>query len=321
MPIQSENARGALYMTTAMAGFGLNDGLMKLAFGSLPVAQSIALRGVVASLILLLVAWRSGALRYRPTGREASVIVLRTIGEVGATASFLVALAHMPIAEATAVLQAAPLAVTMAAALFLGEKVGVRRWSAIVVGFAGVLIMVRPGSEAFSPWALLPLVTILFVTLRDIVTRRMSAATPTVFASTITAVTITTLALVAMPFEGVAPATPLTLAALAGAAGFIVFGYFFSISAMRVGDVSFVSPFRYTVLIWAIVIGLILFHEVPDAPTIVGAIIVVGAGLYTLWREQVVGRGRPAARSPAHTMDAPRLADPRRTTQPASHEP
>lgn len=314
---QSDNMRGALFMCTAMAGFGLNDGMMKFAFQTLPVAESIAIRGAVASVILGLLAWRSGALAFRPRRGERGALVIRTIGEVGATSTFLVALAHMPIANATAVLQAAPLAVTMAAALFLGERVRRRRWTAIVFGFVGVLIMMRPGTDAFTPWALLPLATIGFVTLRDIVTRRLSAATPTAFASTLTAVTITTLALAAMPFEGAVRPDGTTLVALVAAAGFIVFGYFFSISAMRIGDVSAISPFRYTVLLWAIVIGLILFGEVPDKPTIVGATIVIGAGLYTLWREQVVGRSRPAARAPAHPMDAPRLAEPREAREPA----
>lgn len=292
--VLSDNLRGALYMSVAMAGFGLNDGLMKLVFEELPLAQSIALRGLFATLILGAIAWRAGGHRVRPSRRDWRLLSIRTLGEVGATATFLTAISQMPIADATAVLQAAPLAVTMAAALFLRESVGWRRWSAIAVGFAGVIVMVRPGTDAFTFWALLPVVTVAFVTMRDLITRALGRAVPSSFASVLTSGAVTFVAAALVPVEGWRPMAPAELAMMAAAAGFIVVGYFFSIAAMRVGEVAAVSPFRYTVLLWAIIVGYLFFGDVPDAFTTIGATLVTGAGLYTLWREQVVGRGAAA---------------------------
>lgn len=303
-PPFTDNMRGALFMSLSMAGFGINDGLIKLAFEDLPLAQSIAIRGAFASIFLLVLAWHSGAYTASPGARDRRLVGIRTLAEVGATATFLIAIAQMPIAEATAVLQAAPLAVTMAAALFMGESVGWRRWSAIGVGFIGVLIMVRPGTAGFSSWALLPVMTVAFITLRDLITRLMSASIPTVLASTLTAISITALAAVLIPLEGWVSPDPLHIAMLGTSAGFLVVGYLFSVSAMRVGDVSFVSPFRYTVLLWAIIVGFLFFGEVPDAFTIAGAALVTAAGLYTLWRERRVGQSKQAALTQGHPFSA-----------------
>lgn len=310
MTALSDNTRGALFMCLSMAGFGINDGFIKLAFEDLPLAEAIAIRGIFATFLLAMIAWSSGAFRARPGPRDRRFVALRTVGEVGATASFLVAISQLPIADATAVLQAAPLAVTMAAALILGEHVGWRRWTAILVGFVGVVVMVRPFTDAFTLWAMLPVVTVCFIALRDLITRSISKAVPAALASTVTGTTITLIAIALIPFNGWVTPDPMHLAMLATSSGFLVVGYLFAVSAMRVGDVSAVSPFRYTVLLWAIVVGFVLFGDVPDTYTIVGAALVTGAGLYTLWREQIRGRSRTAARAPAHPFDAPRLAHP-----------
>lgn len=286
-----------------MAGFALNDALMKLAFEDLPLGQSIAVRGLVATIILGFIAWRSGAFAVTIEKRDRSGIVIRTAAEAGATATFLISISQMPIADATAVLQAAPLAVTLGAAVFLGETVGWRRWSAIGAGFVGVIIMVRPGTDGFTAWSFLPLITVAFIALRDLVTRRFSSRLPSPLAAFVTAASIMVLSAAVVPVEGWRPLTGLHGVILSAAALFIVVGYVFSVSAMRVGDVSAVSPFRYTVLLWAILWGLLVFNEVPDAFTIVGAGIVTSAGLYTLWREQV--RGKVPRLPPTRPMDVP----------------
>lgn len=291
-----------------MAGFGINDGFMKMAFEDLPLAQSIAIRGMFATIVLAVLALHHGAFGFRPTRSDAGHLTIRTVGELGATATFLVAIANMPIAEATAVLQAAPLAVTMAAALVLGERVRWRRWSAIGVGFVGVIIMLRPGTEGFTPWSLLAALTVVFITLRDLVTRLMRTAVPNAFASTLTAFSITVVAASFIPLEGWVRPDALHVAMLGASAWFLVIGYLFSVSAMRVGDVSFVSPFRYTVLLWAMIVGFVLFGEVPDAFTFAGAALVTAAGLYTLRRERVVGAKAEAALTQSHPF-SPKVDD------------
>jgi drug/metabolite transporter (DMT)-like permease len=301
----TDNTRGALFMSASMAGFACNDALMKFAFETMPLAQSVFVRGLFASLFVGLMAWRAGVLAYRPRRAERGALALRTLGEIGATATFMVALANMPIANATAVLQAAPLGVTLVAAVLLAEPVGWRRWTAVIVGFGGVLLMIRPGTADFDWYAIVPMVTVGFIVLRDIATRRMSLQVPTLYASLLTAVSITLVAGAAAPFEGWAPLSLPIVAVLAGAAVFIICGYVFIVLAMRAGDVSAVAPFRYVILVWALILGYVVFGDVPGLLTLTGAAIVVAAGIYTLWRERKVGRGRAAQAS--HRPFAPRV--------------
>lgn len=162
----SDNVRGALFMSISMAGFALNDAIIKLISAELGLYQIIFLRGIFVTLAVGLLVLRQGGLFYLPARRDAGIMALRAAGEVGGTLCFLTALFNMPIANATAILQALPLAVTLAAALFLGEKVGWRRYTAITVGFTGVLIIVRPGSEGFNAYALWVVAAVGFIVLQ-----------------------------------------------------------------------------------------------------------------------------------------------------------
>ncbi|TIT64176.1 MAG: DMT family transporter, partial [Mesorhizobium sp.] len=228
---------------------------------------------------------------------------MRVAGEAGATVSFLVALAHLPIANVSAVLQALPLAVTMGAALFFNEGVGWRRWLAIAVGFAGVLVIVRPGFEGFSVYSLLALTSVACCAVRDLATRRIPQAIPTLLVSTATALAMTVLgAALLAPMGGWTPMSGKATALLALAAVLVLIGYQFIIMAMRSGDISFIAPFRYTALLWSILLGLVIFGDVPDLPMIVGAAIIVGSGLYALYRERIVGRRQTAAESAGPDM-------------------
>ncbi|MEM8552209.1 MAG: DMT family transporter [Pseudomonadota bacterium] len=288
--MRSANARGALFMSVSMAAFAINDGFLKLTFQDMSVLQAVFLRGAFASAILLALVARRDLLFYRPPRRDVGPISLRAFGEVGATAAFMAALANMPIANATAVLQAAPLAVTMAAALILGERVGWRRWTAIGVGFVGMLFIVQPGTEGFDVFALFAVAAVVFIVVRDLGTRQMSDSVPKVWASALSAVVIFLCAAILMPLVGWRSLGLLEWALVASAAVFLVIGYFTNVISMREGEVSVVAPFRYTVLIWALVIGYVLFAEIPGPTTLFGAAIVTLAGLYTLWREHRLGR-------------------------------
>lgn len=177
MPL-SDNARGALYMSVAMTAFTANDACMKAVTQVLPLYQAMFLRGALATLALLAIGWHMGSLRFGMEASDRKWLVLRTLGEVGGTLTFLSALRHMPLANLSAILQFLPLAVTLAAALLLREPVGWRRFTAIVIGFAGVLLIVRPGTEGFDRWALVGMASVGFVVLRDLTTRRMSSALP-----------------------------------------------------------------------------------------------------------------------------------------------
>jgi drug/metabolite transporter (DMT)-like permease len=200
-------------------------------------------------------------------------------------------------------MQALPLAVTMGAALVFNEPVGWRRWSAISVGFLGVMIIVRPGFEGFSAYALLVLTAVIFCAIRDLATRRIPAHVPTFLVSTVTAAAITLAgAATVQPLGGWTTLTFQSTALLAMAAILVLVGYQFIIEAMRTGEISFIAPFRYTALLWAIMMGFVVFGDVPGGAMIAGATIVISSGLYTLYRERIVGKGRPAARSTSPDM-------------------
>lgn len=291
----SPNLSGALFMSISMAGYTLNDALIKFVLGNMNLGQVLLVRGGFATLLIVALAWHGRALTM-PREILHPMVALRVAGEVGGTICFVIALAHMPLGNISAILQALPLAVTMGAALFLAEPVGWRRWMAILVGFVGVLIVVRPGFEGFTIFSLLALATVLFAAIRDIATRRIPDHVPSLLISTATTVAVTMVGAALMfPLGGWTPMAGTDTALLAGAAVLLLFGYHFIITAMRVGDISFVAPFRYTALLWAMLAGFLMFAEVPDLPMILGAAIIVASGLYTLYRERQVTSHRPAA--------------------------
>jgi len=298
----SPNMRGALFMSLSMAGFTLNDSILKLMTDDLSIAQLMFIRGVVASTLIYLLARHRRALRPLRFLLDRWV-ALRVVGELGGTLTFLAGLAQIPIANASAILQALPLAVTMGAAIFLSEPVGWRRWAAILIGFAGILIIVRPGLDGFSPYALMIVGTVMFATVRDIATRKIDAAIPSLFLSTVTAVAVTLAGFVLIwPMGGWTPVSGSEFALVSLAACLLLIGYQFIIMSMREGEISFVAPFRYTSLLWALLMGIVLFGEYPDLYTIIGSMIVIGSGLYTLYRERIKSSAKPASRAaPRHS--------------------
>ena len=287
----SANARGALFMTLCMAAFAVNDALMKAALAETPLFQAVFLRGVGATALLAAIVWSSGGAATRPSRGDRRLLGLRVVGEVLGTLCFLSAIAAMPLANATAILQSMPLAVALAAAVFLGEPLGWRRAAAIGAGFLGVLLIARPGADGFGAGVVFAVCAVAALTLRDLCTRRISMALPASVAALVTASAITVFAGLGAVFV---PWTPLDLrlgALIAGASVFIVAAYYFSVMAMRSGEIGFVAPFRYMILVWALALGWSVFGEVPDALTLLGAAIIVATGVYAFYRERRA-RGR-----------------------------
>jgi len=287
---RDENLRGAALMALSMLAFVLNDGLMKAVFDSMSIYQAIFLRGLITVPLIALLAWQKSALIVSIAPRDRLLVTLRVAAEVGATVGFLTALKHMPLANVTAILQALPLTVTMAAALFLGEKVGWRRWLAIAIGLAGVLIIIRPGMEGFSVYSIWALVAVGCVTIREIATRKLSADLPSLPVALATAIAIGGLGAVMLPAVEWAPVSASALSLICGASLAIIGGYLFSVMTIRIGDIGFVAPFRYTAMVWALILGLLMFGEIPDMPTITGTVIIILTGLYSLHRERSVRR-------------------------------
>lgn len=289
----SDNTRGALLMVIAMTAFTLNDALLKLLSGQVPLFQVIAVRGLLTSAMIGVLAWRMGVLRFDIPRRDRLLIALRCLAEAAAAYFFLTALFNMEIANVTAILQALPLAVTLGSALVFGEQVGWRRMTAILAGFCGVLLIVRPGLEGFTVYSLYGLATVFCAMVRDLVTRRLSTAIPSLTVTFFTALAVTALGvLLGLGTEWV----PLGLreaGLIGGASVLIIAAYLTIIMAMRAGDISFVAPFRYTGLIVAIIAGVLLFGDWPDLLTWVGSAIVVGSGLFAFWRERRLAVPRP----------------------------
>lgn len=283
----NDDVRGALWMSLSMVGFVVNDTLMKSVADEVPLFQAILIRGLCATALIVAFAWHRGALAYRLKGADRGQISLRTIGEVGATCFFLTALFNMPIANAIAIIQAASLGVTLAAAMVLGDPVGWRRYTAIAIGFVGVVLIVRPGTEGFNVYSLSALVAVGFIVLRDITTRRLSRAVPGLLVTVVTSASITTTGLLATLATGWQPIGAGALGYLVAASGFLLVGYYAGVEAMRVGDVGAVSPFRYSNLLWALVLGYLVFGDLPDALTLAGAGIIVATSLYALHRERI----------------------------------
>lgn len=282
----SENSRGALFMSLAMAAFTCNDAIVKSVTSELGIAQIMAVRGVMATALIYCVARYLGVILSLKMVMHP-LVLLRTFFEIGATLTFLSALAHIEFAAASSIMQSLPLAVTLGAALFLGEPVGWRRWTAISVGFLGVLLIIRPGPEGFTPAALLAVAACFFTASRDLTTRRITADIPTLTVTLFTSFANTVVGVILIaPMGGWQPVSASTLGYLALASVLVFAGYQAVIKSMRVGEISFIAPFRYTGLLWALVIGIFLFGERPNAYMLTGAAIVIGSGLYTFYRER-----------------------------------
>lgn len=284
MPM-SENLRGILLMCASMAAFTINDTFVKSVTQTLPLFQTIGLRGLIAVSGLIVLALATGAFRFRPNRRDGWLILLRSLADVVATVLFLEALLHMPLANLSAILQALPLLITLGAAVVYKDKIGWRRMTAILVGLVGVLIIIRPGTDGFDRWSLIGLASVACVVVRDLSVRPLQGQIPSTLVALGAAVAVTLMGWTGTVFQGWQTPTGWEAARILGAGLFLIVGYLTSVSAMRHGDIGLVAPFRYTSLLWAIVLGFLVFGNFPDGWTILGAAIVVAAGLFTLWRE------------------------------------
>jgi drug/metabolite transporter (DMT)-like permease len=282
-----ENLRGIVLMVASMAGFAVEDMFIKWAAADVPTGQILLLLSIFGTSFFAVMARRQNAHIWNKQVVHSAVL-WRNAGEMLGTAGFVTALALTPLTSATAIFQATPLAVTLGAALFLGESVGWRRWTAILVGFCGVILIIRPGMDGFNINSLWSIVAVIGLSARDVATRRIPQS-------------ISTMQLAAWGFIAVGILGAGMLAASGGAiwlsgaqAGYIggalLFGigaYWAITQASRLGEISVITPFRYVRLIFALIIGALVFAERPDVITLSGAALIIGSGLYTFARERM----------------------------------
>ena len=270
-------------MIGAVAFLTASDALIKSMSSTYSVGQLLFIRSIFVWPWILLFALRQGGiqtLRLNSTKGH----VLRGILVIASTFLFVTGLQYLPLANAIAAIFMGPLFITAMAPFILGERVGWRRWAAVSVGFLGVLLMVRPGTDAFQ-WALLfPIAGAMCGGLRDLITRRISQAENTLAMLAMTTIAIMVAGIISIPFGWAEFRTEdLTKFAISGT--LVTGGHYLMIDAFRRGEAGLVAPFKYTSLLWAIIIGYFAFGELPDHYTLTGATIIIAAGLYVFYRE------------------------------------
>ncbi|MFN0115740.1 MAG: DMT family transporter [Paracoccaceae bacterium] len=289
---QRSNLRACLAMTLGMAFFGAEDLFLRNSALALPPGQVLATMGAGGFLLFAALARQQG----QPLVSRAFLhptVMIRNLGEALASMAFILALSLLPLSLNAALLQAAPLVLTAGAALFLGERVGWRRWAAVGAGFGGVLLIVRPGTGDFQWPVLLTLFSVLMLTARDLATRRAPADIGTAQLTAWAYAAIVPAGLSLMLLMGQAPVRPQASSAvdLIGALLCGVFGYYAITAATRLGEASVIAPFRYTRLVFSLALAIVVLNERPDALTLAGAAIVIASGLYTFAREARRRRG------------------------------
>ncbi len=290
------NVNGILLIIGAMAAFALEDMFIKHLSVTVPTGQIMVFLGVCCGL-----AFAAMAVVTRKRILDATawgpLPLIRAASEGFGAVAFVTALSLVDLSTVAAVFQAMPLVVTMGAALFLREHVGWRRWSAIAVGFVGVMMIIRPGFAGFQPETLFVVASVVAIAARDLITRKLDAriASAVVALQAYVAVTLAGLALIVLNAQPLVPLERAEFGPFIGAVGFGVLGYYGIVTAMRIGDASALTPFRYTRLIFSIAAGMFMFGERPDMMTMAGATLIIGSGLYTFLRERKLAQELVAA--------------------------
>lgn len=284
-----ENLLGSLWMIAAMAAFAIEDSFMKAAADTLPVGQILILFGTGGAIIFACLA-RLGGTRLLVPEALSRPMRIRMLFEITGRLFYVLAYALTPLSTATVILQATPLVVVAGAAVVFGERVGWRRWTAIFIGLLGVIIIIQPGTNSFSNLSLLAIIGMLGLAGRDLASRAAPASLGTItlgFYGFLAVIIAGALFSVwdASPF--VRPSGVIT-AALLGAVLSGVAAYAFLMKAMRTGEISAVTPFRYTRLLFGIALGVVVFGESLTAPMLIGSVLIVVSGLFIMWRRKQV---------------------------------
>ncbi|MEX2617112.1 MAG: DMT family transporter [Alphaproteobacteria bacterium] len=284
MNANASPGRGILLFVAAMAIFAVQDGITKNISNLYSPAQILMVRYAVFVLLAALIATRKGTFKASLRSNRPVLQVVRSVVVITESAFFVLAVQTMPLADAHAIIASTPLFVTAMAMFFLHEQVGVRRWTAVIVGFGGILIILRPGAGVVEPSALFALATAvgyaLYIVLTRLVGQTDTAETSTLYMG----FTGFLIAALFAPFFWTTP----DLAGWGQMAAISVMAataHIFLIMALQRAQASVLQPFSYMLLVWATVVGFVFFGDLPDTYTIIGAAIIVATGLYTIYRE------------------------------------
>ncbi|WP_341705688.1 DMT family transporter, partial [Ferrovibrio sp.] len=293
----SGNRRGILAMSLGIILFVVNEALCKLVFATVPTSQVMAVRGGIALLLILAAAHATGATRQIAGALDRGVL-MRSLADLFGSYLYMFALFQMPIGNMMAINMASPLMMTATVALLLREPVGWRRWSAVVAGFIGVLLVVQPRAESFNAYSLVAVAAVCCLVVRDLVTRAIAPGVPSLIVILTNVGMMAAVTSAAATVEGWVPMGWYELLLLGIAAVFIAAGYLLVVDAFRHAEVPVIVPLRYTGLLWALLIGWLVWGDVPNEMATAGILLIVASGLYVLHRERVRGRVLPPADPP-----------------------
>jgi drug/metabolite transporter (DMT)-like permease len=288
---QTNTLRAGLYMVITTACFVGGDTCIKLIGTTLPLGQVICLIGLVSTTFLLMVCGQQGILKSLPM-IFTRLVLWRSLFDVLGSLMFVSALMHMPLANLSSVMQSVPLVVIVVAVIFLGEKAGLARSAAVIAGFVGVLLIVKPSPQTITIYECLAVGAVIVVAFRDLVTKRIPAHIPLLVIALANAIFISLGGFGVGLVQGFKNIEHLQWALLLGAGLFVTISYFFIVATVRLGELSATAPFRYSEVVFAIIAGVLVFDEYPDVIAYLGMGLVIAAGLFAAHREA------------AHTRDA-----------------
>ena len=284
----SDNFRGALLMMICMSAFVLNDAFVRLAGNSLPLAQILFIRGLLTTVVLLIFAIYRGLFSLTVPKGDKWRIFFRSVAEALTAYFFLTAVMNMPFANVTAILQILPMTVTLAAAFVFKERVGIIRIALIIFGFLGVILIINPSADGFNLYAIYALIAVFLITIRDLITRKLSSEVPTILPTVSASMGVLLFSIILLINTPLQPLNPQNCLFILLAAFFIIFGYYTAVLVMRSGEISFISPFRYSAILFALILGFIFFDEQPEKIALLGIAIVMLSGIVLMMRNNSV---------------------------------
>lgn len=286
----SDNLHSAMLATLSSLVFTINDGLMKYILLEFDLFVSLAIRGLFAVPLLAIFYLYETALFVRLSRRDSLLVFGRAISELGLTYCLLTALMQMPLASLTALLQSSPLFLSLVAFVFFGERFGWRRWVTLGIGYIGVLIIIRPSETVPLSAAIFGLASVFFIVMRDCLARLFSSQVPTLLPAFVNVIAVMIFGLIMTGFRPDSWYSGtwswMIIGAYFGAGLTIIIANMLIVGMMRKGDIGFVSQFRYSAILFSVIAGYMLFDEWPDSTTFFGATLVIGAGLYSFYRER-----------------------------------
>jgi len=297
----TESLRGIMLMIAARIVFAGSDTFTKLASEGLPSSEVVVLRNSISLPIVLMLAWRISGLRYGAAFRDP-VVVGRSVLEGAGTLAFVAALPFITLGQSAVILLTVPIILVALSALIYKEDVGWRRWTAIVVGFAGVVLVANPFGGKFNSFLLLAQFTALTWAFRDLITSRIVGRIPSIIVALINTIVVGLLAVPGALWQHWRGFGEQEALYLLGSGCLVAIANFLYIDALRTGAIAVVAPFRYTAAIWASLAGFMVWGDIPDLFGVLGTLFIIGSGLYTFYREFELARARKASRDTLNAM-------------------